>query len=159
GGSSTINPNNASDNAAQSVHVVAYDNTNIISVAGAVAFGADKAGIGAAVDVEVIDKLTEARIDAGTTVKARSNVLVRAQSFEDVVSVGASLGFSKNWAWAGSGSVYVVLTDTRAVIGGDEATSPVATVSAGGNVLVAADDDADFVLVAGTVAVGSKVGV
>ena len=51
-------------------------------------------------DVDIIDKVTEARIDPGTTVNARSNIIVRAQSFEDVISVGATLGFSKNVAVA-----------------------------------------------------------
>src|SRR5262249_25459361 len=64
-----INLDTIGESDSQSVRVRASDRTDLIGVAGALAFGGTAAGVGVGVDVGVIDKDTQARIRSGAQVQ------------------------------------------------------------------------------------------
>ena len=140
----------------QTVSVTAKDLTDLVSVAGAAAFGG-KAGVGAGVDVSVIDKTTKAYIASSvsdlTTVNAYRKVEVLAESSEDIVSVSGSADASLTVGVAGSTSVYNITNTTQGYIGNH------AVVSSNGSVLVSARDDNEMRLIDGSAAYGGTAGV
>ncbi len=140
----------------QRVLVRASDDTTLLGVAGAVAFGGS-AGVGAGADVGVITKSTDAAIDSSqaspTSVKANHTVSVEAVGREDITSISASLAAGGSAGVAGSASVYDLTLGTAAAIGEH------ATVHSDGNVVVSADDATEFDLVAGNGAFGGTAGV
>src|SRR6185503_17489138 len=75
------------------VKVAATDTTNILGLAGALAIGGS-AGVGAGVDVEVVDKETLAWIGADTNVTTSGDVTVDAESSEKIVSLSVGGGFA-----------------------------------------------------------------
>ncbi|MEJ2723027.1 MAG: LEPR-XLL domain-containing protein [Deltaproteobacteria bacterium] len=162
GQDATINGDNADAGVTQDVSVVAYDDTEILSVAGALS-GAGTAAIGAGADVGVIEKETQAYVWANT-VNARRNVKVQANSTEDILSISASLGGAGTAGIAGSAGVYVMDNKTRAFIGDDptdtvDLTGATTTVMAGGSVLVFAMDDSELDIIAGNIAGAGTAGV
>jgi hypothetical protein len=156
-----INSQNSNASTTQDVSVVAYDDTEILSVAGALT-GAGTAAIGAGADVGVITKNTQAFVWADT-VNAVRNVKVQANSTEDVLSISASLGGAGTLAIAGSAGVYVLNITTRAFIGDDPADlialTGSTTVRAGGSVLVSAADDTEADIIAGNIAGAGTAGI
>ena len=109
-----VNSADGSPHLSQSVSVTAKDLTDLLSVAGAAAFGA-KAGLGAGVDVTVIGKTTQAYIassESGKTIATAFRTLrVLAESSEDITSVSGVAGIS------GSVNVGLVKNDTAAYLG------------------------------------------
>jgi filamentous hemagglutinin family protein len=149
GATARLNP--LDDGAAgQDVTARASDETTLLGVAGAVAFGG-RGGVGAGADVGLIGKTTTASI-AGE-VKAKDTVTVEARSTEDVTSVAASLSAGGSAGIAGSAAVYVVDIDTVGEI------ADAATVHSDGNVIVSADDANEMDLIAGNGAFGGTAGV
>jgi len=153
GNSAKINKVNTSAATTQGVIVSAEDTTVITAAAGSVGIGAGGVGIGAGADIEVITKDTQASIGGGTVVNAADDVLVTADSSEDVISVAANAGVGGKAGLAGSAGVYVVTTDTEATITGG------ATIFAGGDVMVAARGDFDLLDIAGQLSAGGTAGV
>src|SRR5262249_4479335 len=154
-----INTGAGTDALAQDVYVLASDNTDIISVAGAIGIATKTAGIGVAGDVGVIDKETLAWIGADTTVNAEDTVFVLARSNEDIIGVAASIAGGKSVGIGASAPVYVVDTVTKAYVAGNADDTKDADITAGGNVLISADGHADVLLVAGTLGLGKSTGV
>ncbi|UTG93830.1 leukotoxin LktA family filamentous adhesin [Geobacter sulfurreducens] len=149
--------NDADDgDAAQNVLIRASDRTGLLGVAGAVAFGGS-GGVGAGADVGVITKDTEASIASSaqtpTTVKAKGNIVVTADSSEDITSVAASLSAGGSAGIAGSASVYDLGLNTAATIGNS------AVVRADGSVAVSAHDGTEMDMIAGNGAFGGTAGV
>ncbi|MCY2932454.1 MAG: hypothetical protein NTV86_23755 [Planctomycetota bacterium] len=150
------------------VALTATDTTKLLGLAGSVTFGGT-AGVGAGLDVGVITKDTQAFIAMGTTVTADGNVVVTANSVEDVTSVSAAGSGGGTAGIAGTVGVYVVTNHTTAYIGHDPDDTGHAAVdtnvTADGNVIVAADDQTDLnvisgnVTASGTASVGAAVGV
>lgn len=136
----------------QGVNLVAADDTTVVDVAGAAAFGGN-AGIGIGVDVISIDKETQAAIGAATDVAARNNVRIRALVEEDLTSVSGALAAASDAGVASSVSTVDLWTDTRAEIGDD------AVVTAAGSVIVTADDENEIDVGAGNAAFGGTAGV
>ena len=132
----------------QGVLVRATDDTDLLSIAGAAQYGGT-GGIGGGVDVGIITKDTRAYMEDGAMVKARDDVSVDAESDQTVFSVGANAG-AGGFAVALSASIYVVNVGTRAYIGAG------ATVQAGGDIAVTADDTARLTKIAGAVAIGTS---
>ncbi|MCP5307913.1 leukotoxin LktA family filamentous adhesin [Cognatazoarcus halotolerans] len=149
GSAATINP--AGDGATtQDVTVRASDQTKLLGVAGAVAFGG-RGGVGAGADVGLIDKTTKATV--GGNIKARDTVTVEALSNEDITSVAASLSAGGSAGIAGSASVYVMNIATTGEI------ADAATVNSDGNVIVSSDDANEMDMIAGNGAFGGTAGV
>ena len=135
----------------QRVALLAADDTRVLGVAGALA-GAATAGVGVGVDVGVIDKETQARLDADL-VQARGHVLVEAYAREDITSVSASLGGGGRAGVGGAVSTYTLTLTTRAAIGAGS------RVTADGSIVVAADDATEVDMLAGNAAIGGSAGV
>ena len=155
-----INDDNAtsSPNAAQSVTVKAVDTTDIISVAGGLAYGG-KVGVGVGADVGVLTKTTEAYIGNNSVVNAKSDVFVIAENKEDIVSVAANAGIGGTVGVAGTAGVWTIDNATRAYVAGSSTTANAARVIADGSVVIAADDDTTADIVAGNVAGAGTVAV
>ncbi|WP_186301646.1 leukotoxin LktA family filamentous adhesin [Denitromonas halophila] len=149
GSGASINPLD-DGSSTQDVTVRASDETTLLGVAGAVAFGGS-GGVGAGADVGLIGKTTTASV-AGN-VKANDTVTVEARSEEDITSVAASLSAGGSAGIAGSASVYVVDVTTKSEIADG------AIVHSDGNVVVSADDDNEIDMIAGNGAFGGSAGV
>ena len=135
--------------------VDAYDDFDLISVAGAISL-TGTAAIGAAGDVAVANNTVHAYIGDNAVVTAPlnssdrpDNVTVTALDEVDVISVGASLAVgTTGLGLAGSVASQSVTSDVQAFIGQN------ATVHSDQSVLVDAHDSVDFVVVAGGIGIG-----
>lgn len=142
-----VNEVNTGAHSDQSVNIRAVDDTAMLGIGGALAFG-KKAGIGAGADIAIITKTTEAYIGQSALVNANCNILIRAINKEDFDSIAGSLAGGKSAGIAGAASVYQVTNITRAHI------DPYATVTAEGNILIAASDDIEMDLIDATAQFG-----
>ncbi|MGH3368825.1 MAG: hypothetical protein ACRDPR_02390, partial [Nocardioidaceae bacterium] len=142
----------------QAVVVTANDDTTVKNIAGAVAVTTGAAGVGVGLVVTVLTKDVRASIGAGSAVAAADDISVRSTSTEDVFEIAASAGVSTSTAGVG-GSVIVdvISVGSRAYVESDT-TSP-STVEAGGDLTIAAGDEADIALYAGGASFGSSAGV
>jgi hypothetical protein len=140
------------------VLVLASDNTDILSVAGAIGIS-KTAGIGAAGDIAIITKNTGAWIDSNTDVKATGSVSLLASSNEDVIAVAGSIGAGMTVGFAASGAVYLMDTTTEAYVADGAVAGQGAVLDANGNITVAAEGHADLLMVAGTLGLGKTGGV
>lgn len=147
GAGAKVNENNAGAGAGQSVLVAAGNDAYHLGIAGALA-ASGAVGVGVGADVAVMSHTTQAHIGAGALVNARKDVEVAAKSSQEVLSISASLGASGTVGVSGSVSVLSFDNRTWSWIGAG------ASVDAGGNVGVTAQDDTDTTLIAGTVALG-----
>ncbi len=152
GAGAKINENNAGASANQSVQLRAREQTEIISVAGSLA-ASRTAGIGGAVDVEILTRNVRAHIDAGADVNALNNVAVNAVSGESMINVAASVAAGGTAGISGSAAVLVLNNTTDASIGDN------ATVVADGSVVLGAENSVKALPIAGSVGAGAKAGV
>ncbi|MBM4043507.1 MAG: hypothetical protein FJ279_00180, partial [Planctomycetes bacterium] len=148
GANARINADNDSAGSEQGVWVAAGADFYHLGVAGALAGAGVGGAFGPAADVLAFDAATTAYIGAGAVVNAYRDVSVVANASEDVLSVALGLAGAGPAGVAGSVSVVSLDTSTHAYIGDN------ATVSAGGNVRVAATDDSDTDIIAGALGVG-----
>ena len=135
-----------------SVTVRATNTTRINSVTGSIGIGLDGAGVGAGLDLLVLNKDTRAYIGSGASVDA-SSVLIEATSSEDILSIAGNAGVGSDAGIAGSASVQVINTGTRAYIDGG------ATVNASGNVGLGASGVLDITMIGGALGAASTAGV
>ncbi len=109
--------------------------------------------MGGSLDAVLIDKDTRAYVGSGAKLDADQNISIQADSTEDILSVGASIGASGNTNVMGSLAGYSVDITTQAVLGDNptDLLTPVAATSAHakGSVLVDANDrnEMDFISV------------
>ncbi len=90
------------------------------------------AAIGVGADVATVTKKTAAYLDSGSTVSVEGNILVTADSLEDITSVAAGAAGAGSASVVADAGVHVLSLSTRAWIGDDARD---AIVSAGpGNV-------------------------
>jgi hypothetical protein len=139
----SINGSNTNANPNQGVYLLAVDNTSIQSNAGATA-SAVGLGIGAGVDVGTITKDTEAYLAPSVQANAAGTVTIQALANEQIVSLATAGAKGGVVGLAGGVSVYNVTDTTLGSIRG------YAHVSAGGNVIVGADDASTTAIVDGT---------
>ncbi len=154
-------------NGGQSVRVAAANQYYELEVAASLAIGGD-AGVAVPITVRIVNIDTWAYIGSGTSVNARNDVSVTANASESVIGVTAGAGGGMVGV-AGTVSVTVVTVHTYACTGTPttidyKCANGGATINAGNNVLVAANDSSRFVLVTvavagGFVGVGLAVGV
>ena len=149
-----INVDNTGAADAQSVLVAAGNDFRHMGIAGALS-GSGTVAVAPGVAVVVANLDTEAFIDDGTTVNAKSDVLVTAKGKEDIVLVAAGVAVSGTVSVGGSVGVSVLDINTSAHIGTD-ATSDAqgAKVHADGSVLVSATDDTSITSIAGSAGIG-----
>jgi len=118
----------------------------------------DGAGIGAGLDLVVLDKETNAYIGRGADVTTSGDVTLSATGTETILSVSANLGVGNSAGIAGSASVQVITTDTRAYVEGAPSGTP-ASVDAGGNISLTATGTFTTTMVAGSVGAASTAGI
>lgn len=153
-----INTGDGAEDPRQDVYLLALDNTEILSVAGAIGIG-QKAGIGIAGDVAILDKETLAWIGVDTRVDAQDTISVLARSNEDIIGFAGTVAAGKTGGRGASAAVHLMDTTTRAYIAGQADDALDADIVAGGNVLISADGRADVLLVGGTLGLGKTAGV
>ena len=136
--------------------VRARHESTVIGVAGALAGSLAGVVVGAAADLEFLDKTVQAWIGAAT-IDVVHDVLVDAAAVDAIMSFVAGLGSSLALAIAGSASVVSLDNTTLAYIEGDPEEG--ATIRAGDNVIVQADSDLDVGTWAGAATFTFLVGV
>lgn len=141
--------------AATNVNLLAYDDSKVNTGAGGLA-GGSSVGIGAAVDVVEVTKDLGARFAMTHPLSISGNLNVQALSKEDLLSVAVGAGLSGNVGIGGAASAFVLDLETIAAIG--TLTAP-ATVTVGGSVQLAAQDDTRIDQFPGGVGVAGSVGV
>src|SRR5436853_21527 len=100
-GSAHVNQSSTPD-ANSSVSVTATDDTTVKNGAGGLAATAGSAGVGIALDVEVINKTTSASIGTSALVSAGKDISVKATSTEKLLAIAVSIGASGGTAVAAS---------------------------------------------------------
>jgi len=131
------------------VRVAAGSDYSRLGIAGVFQAGG-LAAVGPAADATLMNGLTEAFIGAGAEVKARKDVQVVAYAAEDVLSVVGAVSGSVGFGIGGSLSVISLATQTHAYVNG--------LVTSEGNILIAATDDTDTDIVAGSAGLGLALG-
>ncbi|OYW21844.1 MAG: hypothetical protein B7Z52_00345, partial [Burkholderiales bacterium 12-64-5] len=132
-----------------SVSLVAKDDSDIRSVAGAASYGG-KAGIGAGVAISTVDSDTLAEFrGTGQTVHGGTGVSAHALSDNDIVSVAAAIGASQGVTATGSVTVNLITNRTRAASTDVLLTSP-------GAINLDADDVSSILSIAGSVALSTS---
>ena len=152
--------------ATQTVDVIATDHTDVVNIAGGLAFSTGDAAVGIGLDVDVIDKTTRAFIgdNQATMVSAAGKVTVKADSSETFFAVAADIAVSTSGT-AFDGSIIVLVLNPAGGTGTFASIGSGTTLVAGGDVEVTAIDelgDANDVgarLIAGNLQFGSSAGI
>ncbi|MFL6035275.1 MAG: beta strand repeat-containing protein, partial [Gaiellaceae bacterium] len=152
--------------ATQTVSVVATDHTDVVNIAGGLAFTTGDAAVGIGLDVDVIDKTTKAFIgdSQATMVSAAGKVTVKADSSETFFAVAADIAVSTSGT-AFDGSIIVLVLNPVGGTGTFASIGAGTTLAANGDVEVTAVDkvgDANKVgirLIAGNLQFGSSAGI
>ncbi len=144
---------------AEMVAITAHDDSVVVGVSGGGAGGGD-AGVGAALDTDVVVKTVKAFIADDTvadgkvaTIKADKGVTIDAAATEAIVSIGAGFAGGGKAGVGGSVAIAVVANDVQAYAGKS------ASIDSDGNVLIRAQDDTTAVLTAIAGAGGGTAGV
>jgi hypothetical protein len=126
---------------AEKVAITARDDTVVVGVSGGGAGGGD-AGVGAALDTDVVVKTVKAFIADDTvadgqvaTIKADKEVSIDAAATEAIVSIGAGFAGGGKAGVGGSVAIAVVANDVQAYAGKSS------SIDSDGNVLIRAQDD------------------
>ncbi len=153
-----LNTSAGFDNA-EKVAISAHDDTVVVGVSGGGAGGGD-AGVGAALDTDVVVKTVKAFIADDTvadgqvaTIKADKEVSIDAAATETIVSIGAGFAGGGKAGVGGSVAIAVVANDVQAYAGKSS------SIDSDGNVLIKAQDDTTAVLTAIAGAGGGTAGV
>ncbi|HYC46066.1 MAG TPA: LEPR-XLL domain-containing protein, partial [Burkholderiales bacterium] len=138
--------------------VGATDTTSWTSVAGSVGIGTSGAGVGAGLDVTIIDKNTKAYVGRSSDVDASGAVSLTASSSETLIAVAASGGVSSSAGIGASAAVQVITTNTRAYVEDGSSDADKAQIDAG-SMTVHAGSTFKTTMVGGAIGVGSTAGV
>src|SRR5208337_2502779 len=139
-------------NSDEGVTVKATETMTIVDWAGAIGGGED-AGIGAALDVDIVTEDAQAYIAPDATVDAAQNVMVTSSTNGTFKSITAAAGLGESAGIAGAASIEILSPTTNAYI--DQG----ATVDARGDLLVQASRQATINTVAGQLGVSGDASV
>ncbi|OJX15880.1 MAG: hypothetical protein BGO82_13335 [Devosia sp. 67-54] len=142
--------NDTSPNANQSVIVAAAGDVYRAGLSGSV--GGGTVGIGGGLETAILSPTITASIGNSSTVNAKRDVIVSASGHEDIVGAAAAAGAGVTVGVSGGVTAFALNSHTHAGIGNG------ATVTAGGNVVVAADDVTRTGMVVGSLAIGATGG-
>lgn len=137
----------------QTISVHAVNESTITTIAGALGVTTGSVGVGASLDLEIINKETKAYIGNSADAKAGGGVDLDANSSETMISVTATVGGGDTAGIAATADIAVINTDTEATIGSS------ASVLASGAVSAHATSAFKTTMIAGSVGVGSTAGV
>ena len=71
---------------------IVTNTTTMNNVAGSLGISTDSVGVGAGLDVNILDKQTDAYIASGATVGSAGAVTIHAESTEHILSIAANAG-------------------------------------------------------------------
>ena len=137
--------------------VAATDDTKVLGLAGTLAIGGT-AGVGAGVDVEDINKDTEAWVNTGGTATVTGNATIDAISTENITSISVGGGFGGTAAVNVNAGVSVIDVTTKAFVA-DGTSGNHAKIFADGSVRVAADETLTLNEIAGNISGGGSAAV
>ncbi len=80
----------------QSVELVATSNTDITSLAGALGIATDGSGVGAGLQLAIVNKTTTAAVGTGADVQAKDGVALTATSNEKMINVASNAGVASD---------------------------------------------------------------
>ncbi len=155
GDGAVINGDTGSAGDEQSVLVAAGTDLRHLGIGAAAAFSGN-VGLGPAAEVTVVDNNTTAYVGKSAGVKANADIEVLAESAQDILSItgSAALGVGAV-GLAGSVSVISIDNHTSAYLADTTDNEAPTDVSAGGNIVISADDNTETDIIAGSVAGGS----
>ena len=140
-------------NSNNSVYVLAGNDFFHIGVVPA-ANGSGTVAVVPAADVMIIVNNISAVIADGAEVRAKQNVILDANSHEQIISVVAGVSGSGLVSVGSSVAVVVINNKTVAAIGDEDNDMIGATIYTDGNMLINASDETHVILVAGNLAIG-----
>ena len=140
------------------VAVAASDTTSLLALAGTIGIGGT-AGVGVGVDVEVINKDTEASIGKDGSITVSGNVTVSAASNETLSSISVGGGFGGTASVNVQAAVPVISITTKAFVADGTSLSDGAVIKAGGSVGVMADEQLTLNAIAGNISGGGSAAV
>lgn len=144
--------------AGQNLTVTSLNDTDIISIAGALALTTGSAGVGAGVDVEIISKTTRAYIGRGAIVSVGGATKIGAVENMTMLSVAAVAAVADSAAVAATASIQVVTTDTKAYLA-DVPAGTATKLTSAGSVTISADTEFKVTMIAGSVGVAGSAGI
>lgn len=98
------------------ISVNAVSSAKLFGLAGGVG-ASSGAGIGAGIDTQVYDGHTYASIEDGAKISKAGDVTIKAESTEEMTSVGFAGGVGGSFAGAGAAGMHILSSDTKAYIG------------------------------------------
>ncbi len=140
----------------QSVNVQAADITTLIGLAGSLGVSIGSVGVGAGLDLTLLNKNTRAYVSAGSNVAAAAGMAISATNTDDLDSIAANAGLGGSTGIAGSATVYVLDTGARAYI--DSSPTASTTIQSGGSTKVTATGNLSMNTVGASVGFGIKAG-
>ncbi len=136
------------------INVNAQSIANMFGLAGGVSVG-KAAGIGAAVDTQMLDAVTHAYIADNVTISEAGDITVNASSIEKITSVAAIASGGGNFAGVATANAHDIDVETLAYIGSDNSSKQTVlgeSVNVG-TVNINASDNAELKSNAGSAAV------
>ena len=137
---------------AQTLTVGASNDTTITGIAGALGVTTGAVGIGASLDLVILDKRTRASIGRGVLAGTGGQATIAAVSTETMVSVAATIGVGQSAGVALTAGIAIVTTNTRAYV--DDGTSLLAS----GGVSLSAASAFKTTMIAGSVGAAGTAG-
>lgn len=142
--------NTSFGNAEQEARVAAYHHDDLSSITGGGAIGGD-AGLGGAVDTQVVSHTTTAKVD-GATVQAKKNVVLDAASSSEIAQAVVAVGGGTYAGLAGTGGVVLINGTTQTLANN-------AHLNAKGEIKAEAKSNTKVDIKAGALAVSGVAGV
>ncbi|MEQ1831146.1 MAG: hypothetical protein ABL921_34690, partial [Pirellula sp.] len=99
----------------QSLTIRAEDITSLTSLAGSIGAALGAAGVGAGLDLGLVSKDTRAVIGAGANVSTRGNIALTAINTDNYDTVSTNAGIGASAGIAGSSTLYIVDSGSRAL--------------------------------------------
>ena len=131
------------------INVNAQSSAHMFGLAGGVSVGKG-AGVGAAVDTQLLEANTQAYIADNVSINRAGNITVNADSYEKITSVAVMAAGGQYFAGAAVANAHEIDVDTIAYIGNDTvADDAKTTLENVGDVTVTAKDDVDLTANAG----------
>jgi len=141
----------------QSITVTAIDAITMTSLAGSLTIAPSSIGVGAGLDLAIIEKHTTTSIGRSVVVSSKSNVTIETTSTDVFKTLSINAGIGNSAGIAGSASVYDVTSNSIAKI--DSAAGAASTLNATGAVRVASTGNFTLTSLAGSVGAAGTAGI
>ncbi len=157
GSGAKVNQGTGTAGTTQDVVVRAKTNGLTVDTAAGVAVSTS-VGVGAGVDVALLEKTTTAKIGKGAQVSAARSISVEAENKDKLVSVTMSLAGGTTAGVSGAVGVATIKNTAKAYVEGGTSTATGAKLSAGDDITLDAQNRSDVYHITGSAGLGGKVG-